>query len=108
MIALGEKEFETRSWQTKYLGKLAIHGGKSVDKEAWHHKEIQKTLIKQGIKLISDLPIGFIIAIGELADCQRFIGDYGYFARTEKAESVRKNIYLGILVKGDMDGGYLL
>jgi hypothetical protein len=46
LIALGGKEFETRSWQTKYLGKLAIHAGKSVDKEAWHHKRNTKNINK--------------------------------------------------------------
>ena len=28
LIALGEKQFETRSWFTKHRGELAIHAGK--------------------------------------------------------------------------------
>lgn len=34
LILLKEKQFETRSWQTKYGGSIAIHAGKSIDKEA--------------------------------------------------------------------------
>ncbi len=46
------------------------------------------------------MPIGFIIAIGELADCQRFIGDYGYFARTEKAKISEKEYLFGDFSEG--------
>lgn len=30
LVALGLKQYETRSWATKYRGKLAIHAGKKV------------------------------------------------------------------------------
>lgn len=33
LIMLGEKQIETRSWNTKYRGKLAIHAGKKIDKD---------------------------------------------------------------------------
>lgn len=61
LIALGEKEYETRSWQTKYRGKLAIHAGKQIDIEACHDKSILNELNKYGITLISELPTGSII-----------------------------------------------
>ncbi len=34
LIAYGIKEFEFRTWKTKYRGEVLIHAGKSVDKEA--------------------------------------------------------------------------
>ena len=34
LIADGYKEYEFRTWHTKYRGELLIHAGKGVDKEA--------------------------------------------------------------------------
>lgn len=84
LIALGEKEYETRSWQTKYRGKLAIHAGKQIDIEACHDKSILNELNKHGITLISELPTGSIIAIAELTDCLKVSSDLGHYAITEE------------------------
>jgi hypothetical protein len=35
LVALGEKQIETRSWDTKYRGPLAIHAGKKIDKSVF-------------------------------------------------------------------------
>jgi hypothetical protein len=71
LIALGEKKFETRSWQTKYRGPLAIHASKKGDFEAFFRPEIKEALEKHGIEYFEDLTTGAIIAIGELVDCYR-------------------------------------
>ncbi|MGE7112710.1 ASCH domain-containing protein [Lysinibacillus sp. NPDC047702] len=68
LIALREKQFETRSWQTKYRGTLAIHAGKTIDKEYCEYPPIKKTLQKHGIE-IADLPLGAVIATTELVEC---------------------------------------
>ncbi len=34
LIALGYKEYEFRTWNTKYRGDILIHAGKGIDKEA--------------------------------------------------------------------------
>lgn len=34
LIAEGYKEYEFRTWKTKYRGEILIHAGKGVDKEA--------------------------------------------------------------------------
>ena len=34
LLALGLKEYEFRSWKTNYRGKVLIHAGESIDKEA--------------------------------------------------------------------------
>lgn len=81
LIALGEKKFETRSWQTKYRGPIAIHAGKSIDKEACKDREIAAALNKHGI-IISDLPTGSVVAIGELSGCYKVIEDFGDSAYT--------------------------
>lgn len=61
-IALGLKQYETRSWATKYRGPLAIHC--SVKKLS---KEYTTLAGKYGI--LDKLHYGKIIAVCELADC---------------------------------------
>ena len=34
LIAKGYKEYEFRTWKTKYRGDILIHAGKGIDKEA--------------------------------------------------------------------------
>lgn len=36
LVAIGEKKIETRSWNTKYRGPLAIHAAKGFPKDAQH------------------------------------------------------------------------
>lgn len=69
LIALGEKKFETRSWSTNYREELAIHAGKSLDRQACLDSRINKVLNKHGIIFMSDLPVGAIIAIVQLTEC---------------------------------------
>ncbi|WP_438498054.1 ASCH domain-containing protein [Paenibacillus sp. IHBB 3054] len=71
LIALGEKRFETRGWQTKYRGELAIHAGKQVDRDACLEPEIKAALVRNGILSISMLPTGSVIATTILKDCIR-------------------------------------
>lgn len=71
LIALGVKQFETRSWQTKYRGLIAIHAGKSIDKDAFEDCWIKETLAEHGIRSIHDLPVGAVIAVAHLVDCHK-------------------------------------
>lgn len=73
LLALGYKKYETRSWQTTYRGKLAIHAGKAIDKEACAQEEIAELLREAGYHSWRDLPTGAVIAIGELTDCYRVL-----------------------------------
>jgi len=59
LIEQGLKEYEFRTWRTKYRGKILIHAGKSIDKEA----------IKKFKDYNLEYPIGSIIAIADLTDC---------------------------------------
>lgn len=69
LIALGEKQFETRGWSTDHRGQLAIHAGKKIDFEACEFPGIKATLAKHGIRDPRDLPTGSVIAICSIFDC---------------------------------------
>ena len=59
LIVKGYKEYEFRTWKTKYRGEILIHAGKSVDKKAM-------TRFKH---LNLEYPIGQIIAKAAITDC---------------------------------------
>lgn len=59
LIAEGYKEYEFRTWKTKYRGNIFIHAGKSLDKDA----------IKRFKHLNLEYPTGQIIAKVTIADC---------------------------------------
>lgn len=59
LIAEGYKEYEFRSWKTKYRGDILIHAGKGIDKEAMaRFKHLNLTY-----------PRGEIIAKATITDC---------------------------------------
>lgn len=59
LIAKGYKEYEFRTWKTKYRGDILIHAGKCIDKKAMSRfKEYNL-----------DYPVGKIIAKATLTDC---------------------------------------
>ena len=59
LIAEGLKEYEFRTWKTKYRGDILIHAGKGIDKNAMKRYE----------NLNLDYPIGCIIAKATITDC---------------------------------------
>ena len=59
LIAEGLKEYEFRSWKTKFRGEFLIHAGKGVDKKAMKRYE----------HLNLEYPTGQIIAKCNLTDC---------------------------------------
>lgn len=82
LIACGAKKYETRSWATKYRGRIAIHAAakpvlpwfqREVEQEA--RLEITKTLAEHrkcgniGTGIITWLPRGYVIATAELVGC---------------------------------------
>lgn len=88
LIALGEKKFETRSWQTKYRGPLAIHAGKSIDKDACEDSWIKGVLQEHGITSYKDLPTGAVLATVELVDCYKVEATLAYVSVLSKGKSV--------------------
>ena len=59
LIAEGYKEYEFRTWRTKYRGEILIHAGKGIDKKAMKKYEY----------LNLKYPLGCIIAKATLTDC---------------------------------------
>lgn len=59
LIAQGIKEYEFRTWKTKYRGEILIHAGKSIDKKAMEKFKCYNL----------DCPTGCIIAKATITDC---------------------------------------
>lgn len=71
LIALSAKTHETRSWATTYTGLLAIHAAKNkATLNLFHDYTFRMALAAAGYKSPDDLPLGCIVAIVDLADCQ--------------------------------------
>ena len=59
LIAKGYKEYEFRTWKTKYRGDILIHAGKGIDREAMtRFKDLNLEYLK-----------GCIIAKAKITDC---------------------------------------
>lgn len=90
LIAEGFKEYEFRTWKTKYRGDILIHAGKSIDKEA----------IKRFSYLNLDYPVGCIIAKAKITDC--------VYVDSKLKDELRKKddrIYHGVVKEpNDWDG----
>lgn len=70
LMACGAKKIETRSWPTSFRGLVGIHAAKSRDELDWcDDPPFRAALTKGGIRVISDLPFGALLAIGMLHDC---------------------------------------
>ena len=69
LIALGEKKYETRSWPTKYRGKIAIH---AAAKELKDLPEEIRAIIKD-----KDLPLGAIVATADLVNVWHIVYNPG-------------------------------
>ena len=59
LIKEGYKEYEFRTWKTKYRGEIYIHAGKGIDKEA----------MKRFAHLNLKYEYGAIIAKAKIVDC---------------------------------------
>ncbi len=74
LVAIGAKTIETRSWTTQYRGPLAIHAAKGFPndaKELCFEEPFLSTLADAGIDRPGQLPLGAVLAIVQLIDCQR-------------------------------------
>jgi len=65
-MMLKNKRIETRSWKTKYRGRIAIHASAGFPKWAREFAETERALGR----IPSRLPFGSIIGFGTLVGCQ--------------------------------------
>ena len=75
LIALGLKQYETRSWTTSYRGKLAIHAAKRPVKKDELASIAYNSIGHLTYEALADIeyPLGAILAIVELKNCWRMI-----------------------------------
>jgi hypothetical protein len=75
LVAIGAKKIETRSWDAKYRGPLAIHASKGfpkVVKELCWGEPFRSTLLKHGYLMsFCNMPFGAIVATCRLVDCKQ-------------------------------------
>lgn len=77
LIAMGLKQYETRHWETRYRGKIAIHAGKkNLCVSPFQTTHLFGTMSKPVYEKLQpvilegrDLPVGAIVAIADLTDC---------------------------------------
>ena len=81
LIAEGIKEYEFRTWKTKYRGEILIHAGKGIDKKA----------MEKFKHLNLHYPSGCIIAKVNLTDCIEITNDKRQMLK-EKNNLVYSNI----------------
>ena len=89
LIAEGLKEFEFRTWNTKYRGDILIHAGKGTDKEAMERFKHYHF----------DYPAGCIIAKANLSNSIPVDSQF-----RKKLNSKNKSIYKNIIDKIDWQG----
>ena len=89
LIAEGLKEYEFRTWNTKYRGDILIHAGKSIDKKAMERFK--------GYNL--EYPSGCIIAKAKLTDSIYVDDNF-----VKKVGSTNPLVYKNIIEKGDWQG----
>lgn len=77
LMAIGAKRIETRNWSTNYRGLMAIHAAKGFPREAREfcqgdvpYFHLTETFGWE----VEDLPLGAIVAVGELVDCRLTTG----------------------------------
>ena len=89
LIAKGYKEYEFRTWKTKYRGDILIHAGKGIDKKA----------ISRFEDFNLEYQNGCIIAKSKITDCI-------YVDDKFVSEVVPKNaeVYKGLINKDNWEG----
>ena len=89
LIAEGFKEYEFRTWRTKYRGEILIHAGKGIDKEAMERYRY----------LHLEYPRGCIIAKAMITDCIKIDDDV-----REMLKQKNPSIYSSIIRHTDWNG----
>lgn len=85
LIAEGKKKIETRSWNTKYRGKLLIH----VAKKLWIAPDLMEEAGRENVAR----NLGHIIAEAELVDCIEMTPEFIHKIRTENQFEFRAGFY---------------
>ena len=71
LIALGAKQYETRSWSTNYRGELVIHAAKRfarAEQALCATRPFIDWLVDGDIMSVKDMPLGVCLCVVELVD----------------------------------------
>jgi hypothetical protein len=70
LVAIGAKEWETRSWSTSFRGQIAIHAAKGFPRDCkdLQYEEPFNSALNRGTR--PPLPLGAIIALATLTACE--------------------------------------
>jgi len=92
IVAIGEKQYETRGWETSFRGPIAIHAskGKGAIRDG-HLDRIQDAGVARSLSAAT-LPLGAIVAVATVADCQ-------------PTDEVRRKVSVGEHQVGDWSPG---
>jgi activating signal cointegrator 1 len=73
LVAIGGKQYETRSWFSKYRGLLAIHAAKRMDQIQIEYclQEPFRSVLKASGYKDHDMPLGAIIAVVKIVDVHK-------------------------------------
>lgn len=76
LLVAGKKIYETRSWDTPYRGKIAIHAGKGrpYERDKLFYERAEELLGRS----VEGLPRGQIIAVADLVECYQVCGNHIY------------------------------
>lgn len=69
-VALGLKTIETRNWETKYRGLIAIHAALQWSKPQQQFFHQLRTICPTLQSLGNKPPLGAIVAVARIADCK--------------------------------------
>lgn len=89
LIAKGYKEYEFRTWKTKYRGNILIHAGKVMDKKAMERFK----------HLNLKYPLGQIIAKATITDC--VLVDDNFREKMTRKDPI---VYKGLSTKENWNG----
>ena len=89
LIAEGYKEYEFRTWKTRYRGDILIHAGKSIDKKAMERFK----------HLNLEYPVGQIIAKATITDCIYVDEEF-----SQKMYKQDPNVYKGLFNQDGWNG----
>lgn len=86
LIAVGAKQYETRSWSTLYRGLLAIHAAKRYTHEEHNATlDFERRFPFQLLTLHSPLPLGAILCMVRLTEVLPVASVYGSLSDSERA-----------------------
>ena len=86
LIAIGAKQYETRSWNVSFRGEIAIHAARTANQlPIAKMKPFCDVLAAAGFTHPSMLPLGTVLCVATLVDCFRSEDIRQFLSDQEKA-----------------------